>query len=360
MTPTIHAIAGATVLSGPDLVPLVGATVVVKDEKIVTVRPTRETVLPEHADVVDATGATLLPGFIDAHVHIGFYEPRDVLAGGVTTVRDLGWPPELIARVVGESQSPLFVGPLVIAAGPMLTAPGGYPTRAAWAPEGTGLEISRPEHARAAVAAVADAGFCIVKVALNPPVGPVLDAQTLAAIVDAAHDRALEVTGHIYGLGELDKALDAGVDELAHMLMSDETIPPATIERMVASGVRVVPTLSVFNGGALDTAIANLSSFLAAGGRVIYGTDLGNEGPRPGIDAREVDAMTRAGMSGRAIIRSATVDSARSLGLGSTGVIEEGLDADLVLVEGDPLNDASVLTKVVAVWRKGRLLDRPI
>ena len=353
MTSHLHAITGATVLRGPDLLPVRDAVVVVESGKISKVGTADEIALPHGTRAVDATGKTLLPGFIDAHVHIGFYDPRDVLAGGVTTVRDLAWPPEEITPLMHASQDRGFSGPTIIAAGPMLTAPGGYPTRAAWAPAGTGREISSEQDAREAVAMVADSGFCIVKVALNPPVGPTLPADILATIVAAAHERGLEVTGHIFGLGELEKALDAGIDELAHMLMSDEIIPPATLHRMVASGVRVVPTLSVFSAAGLDTAIRNLSNFIAAGGRVIYGTDLGNEGPRPGIDAREIEAMSRAGMNGLEIIRAATVRSAESLGLGSTGVIAEGYDADMVLVDGDPSLDPSVLTRVVGVWRRG-------
>lgn len=296
---------------------------------------------------------TLIPGFIDAHVHIGFYDPAVVLAGGVTTVRDLGWPPGDIARLVQASQVDGFDGPAIIAAGPMLTAPGGYPTTAAWAPPHTGLEVTGAHEARRMVDSVADQGFSIVKIALNPPVGPVLDAPTLTAIVDASHARGLRVTGHVYGLEQLHKALDAGVDELAHMLMSDEAIPRRTILRMVEAGMAVVPTLSVFSGASLRTAIANLYAFLGAGGTAIYGTDLGNEGPRPGIDATEIKAMGNAGMTPLDIIRSATVESARYLSLERTGMLAPGMDADLVLVEGDPLEDPAALTQVRAVWRRG-------
>src|SRR3712207_8677447 len=81
-----------------------------------------------------------MPGFVDAHVHIGCADAGEVLRRGVTTVRDLGWPPERIFDVARASASPSFDGPLVLAAGPILTAPGGYPTPAAWAPRGTGRE----------------------------------------------------------------------------------------------------------------------------------------------------------------------------------------------------------------------------
>lgn len=348
-----QAIVGATILIGDELAPLHDAVVLIKGERIVAAGPRLEVDLPDEVLTIDASGSTLLPGFIDAHVHIGFVSPGTVLAGGVTTVRDLGWPPEQIEPLVARSHASGFNGPTILAAGPMLTAPGGYPTRAQWAPPGTGLEIGNADQARRAVEQVAAAGAAIVKVALNPPVGPVLDLETLRAIVDAAHAHDLKVTGHVFGLDQLEKALDAGVDELAHMLMSPQEIPAETIRRMVAEDMTVVPTLAIFFGPARRVAIRNLHAFIAAGGRVVYGTDLGNEGPQPGIDAGEIAGLQGAGMSGADIIRAATVDAARWLGLGSVGVIAPGYAADLVLVKGDPLSAPENLAAVEGVWRKG-------
>jgi imidazolonepropionase-like amidohydrolase len=236
----------------------------------------------------------------------------------------------------------------------MLTVAGGYPMNAGWAPAETGRVVGGPEEAIHAVAAQADAGACVIKVALNEAVGPTLSAEVLGAVVRAAHARGLKVTGHVTGLHQLNKALDAGVDELAHMLMSNESIPDSTIERMVDEGMAVVPTLSCRFGSDLDTAIDNLGGFLQAGGRVVYGTDLGNEGPEPGIDGREVAAMARAGMSGHQIVASATVDAAAWLGLPDSGIVAAGARADLVAVAGDPLADPGALVDVVAVWRGGR------
>ena len=349
---------GGTALVGPDLEVVEDAVVVVENGRIVAVGPGGTVDVPQAATAVDTTGSLLMPGFIDAHVHIGFHPPETVLANGVTTVRDLAWPPKVIHPLAERSRDPAFPGPLIVAAGPMLTAPGGYPTRAAWAPEGTGRVVEGPEDARAAVAATVEEGAAIVKVALNPPVGPTLDRGTLSAVVEAAHERDLKVTGHVAGLEELDKALDAGMDELAHMLMSDDRIPDDTIERMVESGMAVVPTLSVRFGRERRTAIENLKRFHRAGGQVIYGTDLGNAGPRPGIDGREIRAMAAAGMTVSEIVRSATVDAARWLGLDSKGLLARGADADLVAVPIDALHDPDALTRVEMVWRGGRRFPR--
>jgi imidazolonepropionase-like amidohydrolase len=345
---------GGRALVGPQLEPVDRATIVIRDDVILTVGAASDVVVPDEAAHVDATGFTLIPGFIDSHVHIGLASPREVLGGGVTTVRDLAWPPRDIWPLAAESKHDDWGGPEVLAAGQMLTVPDGYPLRAAWAPSNTGRAIRSASEAREAVDEQADAGACVVKVALNDLVGPTLDAPSLEAIVETAHARGLRVTGHVHGLSELHKALDVGLDELAHMLMSPEQIPPTTINRMVSASMTIVPTLSCFFGNDQTIAIDNLRAFLEAGGRVIYGTDLGNEGPRPGIDPREVDALERAGLDGFNIVASATTRAAEYLGLADRGALVPGLSADLVAVLWAPGAAAVELTQVGMVWRRGR------
>lgn len=354
MANDLIAVRAATALVGPRLEAVNDAALIIADGHIEAAGPASEVTVPIGAEIVDAAEHTLLPGFIDAHVHIGFYDPIVVLRGGVTTVRDLAWPEEQIWPLVRASASPAFQGPTILAAGPMLTVEGGYPTRAAWAPPGTGLVIGSRGEAQPAVERLASAGASVIKVALNPAAGPTLDGETLRAIVECAHHHDLKVTGHTFGLEELDKALDAGMDELAHMLMSRDSIADATIARMVEQGMTVVPTLSCFFGRDQRVAIENLERFLEAGGHVVYGTDLGNQGPSPGIDRREVSATAKAGMSGHDIIRSASVDSAKWLGLEGVGALAPGMDADVVGVKGNPLDDHNALTKVAMVWRKGK------
>jgi imidazolonepropionase-like amidohydrolase len=354
---SVTVVTGARALIGTDLSLLEDPAIVVDEGRIVSVAARRD-VHPTSARHVHCDDMTLLPGFIDAHVHIGFAEPRDVLAGGVTTVRDLGWPPKDIFPLVRFSLSPGFVGPRVLAAGQMLTAPGGYPTRAAWAPPGTGCEVSGPGDAREAVRKQTYLGASVIKVALNPPVGPVLDLATLTAIVEAAHERGLKTTGHVHGVKELDKALAAGLDELAHMLMGTERIPSETIDRMVEQGMRVVPTLSVRFGWDRKRAISNLRSFKDAGGMIVYGTDLGNAGPRPGIDPREVKALVAAGLTGTDVVRAATVDSARWLGLDG-GCLSTAASADIIAVDGDPTLDPACLSAVRFVMRAGEVVRFP-
>ena len=345
------AIVGGTVLAGPDLRALESATVVIEAGAIAAVGANVDP--PAGAQVYEADGMTVLPGFIDAHVHIGFARPLDVLRRGVTTVRDLAWPPADIYPLATASRQPGFPGPLILCAGPMVTVPGGYPMRAGWAPRGTGIEVTDLGSARAAVREIASHNVAVIKVGLNAAAGPTLSPDLLGAIVEEAHVHGLRVTAHIFGLEELEKGLDAGLDEMAHMLMSPERIPDAVMDRMIAADMTIVPTLSVFFGRERKIAIANLARWAERGGRVVYGTDLGNAGPQPGIDEREVVAMDQAGMTPLDIIRAGTVTAATWLGLKRRGAIEPGYVADVIVVKGDALADPRRLTKIRHVFRDG-------
>jgi imidazolonepropionase-like amidohydrolase len=346
-------VTGGTALVGRDLRRLEAATLVLQGTEIIAVGAEGTVETPAGAEVVDASGLTLMPGFIDCHVHIAFADPHRVVFNGVTTVRDLGWSPEEIWPLVDKSISPGFRGPRIVAAGQMLTVAGGYPTRAGWAPSGVGRVVG-DGNAAAVVADQARRGAVIIKVALNAEAGPTIPEPLLRDVVAASHEKGLNVTAHVTGLGELRKAIDVGVDELAHMLMSEERIPQEMIREMVAAEMVVVPTLAVRFGADQEIAIDNLARFIHAGGRVVYGTDLGNAGPEPGIDPREIEALHRGGLSGRAIIRAATVDAADCLRLHRTGILATGMDADIVAVSGDPLRNPNNILDVRMVWRDGR------
>ena len=117
----------------------------------------------EAADREAPVDGFLMPAVADRHVHIELSDPAAVLAGGVTAVRDLAWPVERIFPLADASEMPSFDGPLIRAAGPMLTAPGGYPTRDAWAPPGTGRELTSVEDATTAVEELARLGAAAIK-----------------------------------------------------------------------------------------------------------------------------------------------------------------------------------------------------
>jgi imidazolonepropionase-like amidohydrolase len=347
MGPILFAVIGTRVFNGFEF--LEDQTVVVTDGTITAFGPSSGAEVPTEAEIFEGKNRTLLPGFVDAHVHIGFYDPKTVLAGGITAARDLGWPAKEVFPLAERLRASTQEGPMLLASGPMITCPGGYPSRAEWAPPGTALEVRNEEEATEAVRGLTSEGAAIIKVAQDPRAGPVLEPEVLKAVVDEAHRAGLHVTSHLGGLDHLKIALASGVDELAHGLWSDEEIPEEVIERMVAQGMKVIPTLHIDPS---PVRIQNLRRFHEAGGKVIYGTDMGNTGPPPGIDPTELKLMHEAGMSIEQVLASAT-SAASHLGLKNRGVIEAGAPADLVLVDGDPRDDFRVLSNVVRVIRSG-------
>jgi imidazolonepropionase-like amidohydrolase len=288
----------------------------------------------------------VMPAVADRHVHIELSEPASVLAGGVTAVRDLAWPVERIFPLADASEMPSFDGPLIRAAGPMLTAPGGYPMRDGWAPPGTGRELTSPEDAVAAVEELARLGAAAIKVSLNADAGPTPSDGELAAICEAAHAADLPVTAHAQGKGQVERALGAGVDELAHTpwtRLSDELIQAASAQ------MRIVSTLDILSFGhdtpEIRTALDNLRRFHVAGGRITYGTDLGNGSIPPGIHTREALLMVEAGLEPEEVLEAMI-----------RAPLEPDAPADLIALRASPLDDLRALDDVQLVIRAGRIV----
>jgi imidazolonepropionase-like amidohydrolase len=302
----------------------------------------------EDADVLEVDG-TILPAFADRHVHVGLADPAAILSGGVTAVRDLAWPGEAIFPLADLSESDGFEGPLIRAAGPMLTAPGGYPIRASWAPEGTGWEIATPEEAAEAVGSLLARGATHIKVSLNADAGPTPTDAVLLAIAETAHSAQIPVTAHAQGAGQVERALGAGLDELAHTPWT-ERLSDAVV-RLAAARLRIVSTLDIQSHGLptaeLERALDNLRRFHAAGGEVVYGTDLGNGPIPPGIHVGELRHLEAAGLSADEVLAAAVRSS-----------LEPGAPADVIAVAGDPLTDLGTLGRPLLVVRAGRRIER--
>ncbi|HLL65035.1 MAG TPA: amidohydrolase family protein [Micromonosporaceae bacterium] len=287
----------------------------------------------------------LVPGLTDYHVHSALVDLPLLLRGGLTTVVDLGWVPDEIWPAVARSAEPDSGTPRILAAGPFLTATGGYPTRQSWAPAGIAWEIDDPDSAVAAVRALAARHPVTIKVALNADAGPVPDDATLGAIVAQAHACGLTVTAHAQGPGQARRALAAGVHALAHTPWTERL--DDSLVAALAARVTCISTIDIHGWGAdtaaRQTAIDNLRRFRAAGGVVRYGTDLGN-GPLPeAVNGREIAALRDAGLTGFDILVAMTRSRLRV-----------GDVADVTTVPGDPLASPSLLARATPVLVSGR------
>lgn len=241
-----------------------------------------------------------LPPFCDSHVHLGLIDRSLLAAGGIGRVLDLGWDPRIAQGWLASADVEVQI------AGPLLAAPGGYPLASGWAPDAAVRQIPDAATAAVAIADVEKLGATVVKITLNSEAGPVFDDELLEAVVALARARRLPVVAHAQGRGQAERALNAGVDCLAHAPWS-ETLSDDIINRMAAR-MSWISTLDIHGwgqyGADFTRAMDNLTRFAARGGAVHYGTDLGN-GPLPvGLNRRELVALADAGLGASALLES--------------------------------------------------------
>jgi len=245
----------------------------------------------------------ILPGFCDSHVHLGLVDAAELVPRGIARVLDLGWDPEIARHWPSLAHSG---GLSVDITGSILTARGGYPGSSDWAPPAAAREIHTPADAESAIADIRSIGGRVAKIAPNSDAGPVWPDDLLEVVVSIAHRSGLPVVAHPEGAGQAERALTAGVDVLAHTPWT-ETIGDELLRRMVGR-MSWISTIDIHgwgdHGDDFDRAIGNLERFAAVGGRVHYGTDLGN-GPVPvGLNRRELDALCASLPGGDAVIGS--------------------------------------------------------
>jgi imidazolonepropionase-like amidohydrolase len=365
--------------------------VLVEDGRIASVGSVAD--LPAGVGITDLGDATILPGLIDAHVHLVWSasaEPHEVveresraltalrcannaalhLRAGVTTVRDLGATDGLsidVARAVGLG---VLRGPRVIAAGRAIAMTGGH----GWF---LGREADGAEAVRHAVRSELKAGATCIKLMASggvyghaeEPGSPQLTVEELRVAVEEAHKAGRRVAAHAYSIEAIGNALDAGVDSIEHGSFIDRD----TAGRMRESGTYLVPTMSVYRAmsergpelGApeyirrktAEVLEASREAFrlaLEAGVPVAAGTDCGAPGHPHGTLPEELMLMVESGASPIQALRFGTSAAADLLGLGDeVGSLEPGKRADLLAVDGDPTSEILALRDVRLVLRDG-------
>lgn len=379
------------------------ATVLVRGANILAAGPSKDISIPKGSTRIDGRGLTIIPGLIDCHVHLCLGGEPDVVAtvekespsytllksarhaqltleAGVTTVRDVGSRDHSIFALKRAIDAGVLSGPRIVGAGLAICMIGGHARF-------IGQEVAGPEQVRQAVEAQVTAGAEVIKViasggVLTPGTSPdqaQMTLKELSAAVDAARRAKKKVAAHAHGASGMKNAIQAGVHSIEHATLLDDEA--AALMRQ--HGVYMVPTLSALATtaagrpgcgipeSALDKAKAmtkrHQRSFKNAhesGIMIAMGTDAGTPFNYHGDNAQELDRMVALGMTPMEAIVASTAAAARLIGIqDSVGTLKEGMQADLVVIEGNPLRHIERLrdrSRIMGVMQAGRFVAGPL
>ncbi len=402
----MQALVGGTMIDGRGGDPISDSTVLIGDDgRVVAAGPRAAVELPDGVQQLDITGHTVMPGLIDCHDHLasftydlmsrwGMTEPRstrtlriarvieDTLQSGYTTIRDCGWLEAGFRVAVDEG---LITGPrLLVAAGPL------GPTHSVQdRPTFSGhrrYEMPDPSipygvadgeaEIRAAVRENALVGADLIKVfqtgfgrATHLGTDACYELEELKTLVAESHAQGRQVACHAVGGQGLRTAVEARVDSIEHGCYLD--LDHDLLRMMADNNISLVPTLTVFahhsaEGNPVaqvearefrEHHIETVQQAMRYGVRVVAGTDAG--GWFHGNNAVELDMLVDAGMSPMQAIVAGTSEAATCCGLRpNLGTLEAGKLADLIVVDGDPLGDITVLQereRVKVVMKEGKI-----
>ena len=385
-------LSGASLIDGSGTQPVRGKAVVVEGARIAAV--VEERAAPP-GTALRLDGLTLLPGLINAHVHLclgGEPDPvtrlreepltltavkmavraRETVEAGVTTVRDLGgreYAEFAVRRAVGEG---LIPGPRIIAAGRGICMTGGH----GW---WFGREADGPDDVRRAVREQLKAGADVIKIfatggVMTPGVEPgsaQLTLEEVRAAIEEATKAGRRVAAHAQGSQGIANCIEAGITSIEHGIFLTEEL----VARMKREGIALVPTLiapyQIAHGVAagipefmvrksqavMPSHVASFQLAVKAGVPVAAGTDAGTPLNPHGSMVPELELMVKHGMTPLDAIRSATAVAANVLGLGAeVGQVAPGFAADLVAVGGNPLERIEALADIRLVIANGKTI----
>jgi imidazolonepropionase-like amidohydrolase len=381
------ALVGGTVHAAPEQAPLEDAVVLIDKGRIVAVGARGSTPVPRGARVIDCTGATVVAGFWNSHVH--FFEDKWADAAqlsapdvarqleemltryGFTTVFETGASLANTRALRDRIEADEVNGPRIHSTGEVLLAPNAAPAddviRALGFYPSRHYEIHDAATAASAARALLAAGADGIKLHLQrPPLdGPPLPTSAIEAAAAEARRQGKPVFVHPPSGADVLAAVRAGVDVVAHTTPLTGAWDATVLAAAGARDVALTPTLLLWKDAlsaesasrreqTLRTALDQLRAWIAAGGTVLFGSDLGAVRYDP---TEEYELMAAAGMSFAQILASLTTAPAERFGTaGERGRVAVGAPADLVVLAGDPAGDIRALADVRYTVRGGRVI----
>ena len=373
------ALVGGSVYASPDAAPLSDAVIVTSGGVITAIGSRSEVGLPKDARVIDCIGKTVVAGFWNSHVHFTEAVWRNAASApvapleehmremltkwGFTTVWDLGSDPSDSLPLRRRIAAGEVAGPNIFLVGSIFPK-GGHPV---YLPAEMQLpEAATPDEATQMARGYMKMGLDGMKLFTGAYMGdkPVVNMEpaTASAAVEVAHAERKPVFAHPQNQTGVDTVIAAGVDVMAHTIPGGADYSPEQLARFKSQGIALIPTLSLFakipGGPALTTrlvesTVSQLKGFSENGGVVLFGTDVGFT--RLYDTTLEYELMHRA-LSERQVLASLTVNPALYFKAANKGRVEKGFDADLAILDGDPIADVRNLAKVAYTIRAGQII----
>lgn len=369
----------AKIYPSPTTLPIEGATIVIRDGKIENVSMGKVRV-EKGSDVIDCKGKVVVAGFWNSHVHFSDDTWKDAEKAtadkleshmqemlthwGFTTVWDLGSEPRNTLALRKRVEAGEVPGPKILMAGDIFPK-GGHPV---YLP----AELQLPEAATPADALRMVRGYFYLgldgtKLFTGSYMGrdkPVInmDPDIVKSAVDITHEMHRPVFAHPQNHAGVDVALNGGVDILAHTIPSEGSFTDAELAQMKKQHTGLIPTLTLFTTVVNDPAIqevlvgagvSELKTYFDQGGMILFGTDVGFV--KEYDTAQEYEFMGRA-MAWKDILASLTTNPAEFFKEPTKGRVEQGMDADLVVLDADPATDVKNFAKVRMTVRSGKII----
>ncbi len=376
--PSELVLSGGTVYPSPGAKPIVDAIVVVRDGKIVAIGKSHDVRTPRSATVLDCSGKVIVAGFRNSHVHFetGWRGAADAPAGrleslmqdmltrwGFTTVWDLGSDPQNTLALRKRVESGEVPGPRILMAGDIFPEHG-HPVYLP--PEMQLPEAATPADALRMVRGYMYMGLDGTKLFTGAYMGnkPVvnMDVEIVKAAVAITHEMHRPVFAHPQNHAGVDSALAAGVDVLAHTIPTEGSFTADELAKIKQQHTAMTPTLTLWttvtqNEDAqkqlVQAGVEETKAFLADGGMILFGTDVGFTTKYD--TGEEFEYMGRA-LTWSEILASLTTNPAGFFKQPTKGRVEKDMDADLVVLEGDPAADVRNFAKVAWTVRAGKVV----